>query len=150
MTYPYKYYRYVNLPKIPAKILNQINLNFDQYEKKDAGGHGNIYTWSDSFNQAVNEWCQQNICNEMYWGFQIIRGDLKPHTDNVTQIKMTYIVETGGPKVVTEWYETDHNTVVDSVILEAHRWHILKVNTPHGIKNTVPGDVRLSITGRLF
>lgn len=140
----------MNLPRIPDNILALINPNFDLYEKKDAGRHGNIYTWSDSFNQEINAWCQQNICNEMYWGFQIIRGDLKPHTDNVTQVKLTYLVETGGPNVVTEWYDQDHVTVIDSVILEPHRWHILKVDTPHGVKNTVADSVRLSITGRIF
>lgn len=140
----------MNLPKIPDNILALINPNFDLYEKKDAGRHGNIYTWSDSFNQEINSWCQQNICNEMYWGFQIIRGDLKPHIDNVTQVKLTYLVDTGGPDVVTEWYDQDNVTVLDSVVLEPHRWHILKVDTPHGVKNTVTGSVRLSITGRIF
>jgi hypothetical protein len=150
MTYPYRYFRYVNLPRIPDEILTQINPNFELYEKKDAGGHGKIYTWTDSFNQAVNEWCQQNICNEMYWGFQIIRGDLVPHIDNVTKIKMTYLVDLGGTDVVTEWYAEDKTTVIDSVILEANRWHILKVDTWHGVRNVAPDAVRLSITGRMF
>lgn len=150
MTYPYKYYRYINLPRLPAEILAQINPNFDLYEKKDAGRHGNIYTWSDSFNQAINEWCQQNICNEMYWGFQIIRGDLVPHIDITTTVKMTYLVDTGGPDVITEWYSDDKTTVIDSVVLEANRWHVLKVDTWHGVRNVDPGAVRLSITGRMF
>jgi hypothetical protein len=150
MSYPYKYYRYLSLPLIPQSVTDQINRNFDQYEKKDPGGHGLIYTWSDSFNQAVNDWCQQNICAEMYWGFQIIRGDLMPHIDNVTKVKLTYLVDTGGDHVITEWYDTDKTTVLDSVTLAANRWHMLKVDTWHGIRNVDPGAVRLSITGRVF
>jgi hypothetical protein len=150
MTYPYKHFRYINLPRIPDEILAKINPDFDLYEKKDAGKHGNIYTWSDSFNQAVNDWCQQNICDEMYWGFQIIRGDLVPHIDNVTEVKMTYLVDTGGPDVITEWYAEDKTTIIDSVVLEANRWHILKVNTWHSVRNVAPEAVRLSITGRIF
>ena len=150
MAYPYKYYRYINLPRIPDEILSQINPNFELYEKKDAGRHGDIYTWSDSFNQAINNWCQQNICDEMYWGFQIIRGDLVPHIDNVTKVKMTYLVDTGGQDVVTEWYAEDKTTVIDSVVLEANRWHILRVDTWHGVRNVSPDSARLSITGRIF
>jgi hypothetical protein len=131
-------------------VIQGINPNFDSYEKKDAGRHGNIYTWSDSFNQEVNDWCQRNICDEMWWGFQIIRGDLVPHIDNVTKSKLTYLVSLGGEKVVTDWYKDDKTTVVDSVIFESHRWHMIKVDEYHGVKNVQPGLIRLSITGRIF
>jgi uncharacterized protein YbbK (DUF523 family) len=91
-----------------------------------------------------------NICPEMYWGFQIIRGDMKPHLDNVTISKMNYVIDPGGSDVMTEWYDPDGITVIDSVVLESHRWHILKVDTLHGVKNLDPGAVRFGITGRIF
>lgn len=152
MAYPYKYYRFLNLPRIPDDILCQINREFDSYQRKNPGTGVNrdVYVWSDSFNQVINDWCQQNICSEMYWGFQIIRGNMQPHVDNVTVIKMNYLVDTGGPDVITEWYAEDGVTVIDSVVIDPHRWHILKVDTLHGVKNVMPGATRFSITGRIF
>lgn len=152
MSYPYKYYRFLNLPRIPDNILDQVNWEFDSYERKNPGNGINrdVYVWSDSFNQVINDWCQQNICSEMYWGFQIIGGDMKPHIDNTTRIKMNYLVDTGGPDVVTEWYAEDGFTMIDSVVIEPHRWHILKVDTLHGVKNVAPGATRFGITGRIF
>jgi hypothetical protein len=145
--YPYQYYRYVNLPQIPQSVIDQVNFNFDEYgEEKDKG----IYTWSDSFNASVNEWCQKNICAEMYWGFQIIRGDLGLHKDNVTLTKFCYLLDTGGNNVVTEFFEDDRTTLVDSVVLKPHQWHILKVDSFHSVRGVDPGRTRFSITGRIF
>lgn len=145
--YPYQYYRYVNLPQLPQSIVDQINFNFDDYERKSGRG---VYTWTDSFNESVNEWCQKNICAEMYWGFQIIRGDLGIHKDVGTLTKFCYLLDTGGDNVITEFFEDDKITVVDSVNLEPHRWHILKVDTFHGIRGVDPGRIRFSITGKIF
>ena len=148
--YPYQYYRYIDLPKLPDEILSQINFNFEQYDKKDSGKNGSIYTWSDSFNHTINDWCQKNICSSIYWGFQIIRGDLPLHKDNGTLTKFVYLIDSGGAEVVTDWYDETQTEIVDSVILETHRWHILKVDSFHAVKNIVPGRVRFSITGRIF
>jgi hypothetical protein len=148
--YPYRYYRYINLPKLPENILQKVNWNFNEYEKKTTEQSDNIYTWSDSFNDEVNQWCQNNICSDMYWGFQIIRGDLSPHKDNGTLTKFVYLLDNGGPDVITEWFNEDKTTVVDSVILETHRWHILKVDSFHGVRGVLPSKTRFSITGVIF
>jgi hypothetical protein len=148
--YSYKYYRYINLPKIPQSVIDQINLNFDQYEKKDAGYHGDDYKWSDSFNSAVDQWCKQNICDEMWWAFQFIKGGLMPHIDIATKYKFVYLLDTGGSNVITEWYNEDRSEVVDSVVLEPFRWHMLKVDTWHSVRGVQPGQIRYSITGKLF
>ena len=148
--YPYKYYQYVNLPKLPEDVLEKTNRNWHEYEKKDSGWKDNIYTWSDSFNTEINQWCKENICSSIYWGFQIIRGDLPLHKDIGTKIKFVYLIDNGGPDVVTEWYDEDQNTLVDSVILEKHRWHILKVDSFHRIQGISSPMVRFSVTGRIF
>ena len=147
--YPYSYFRYINLPKIPNEILNQLNYDFSSYADKTNAHEGN-YRWSDSHNKMINDWCQQNICNDMYWAFQIISGDLPIHKDNVTKNKFIYLIETGGDNVITEFYDEDKTTVLQSVIIETHRWHMLKVDTFHGVRNIDPGKIRFSITGRIF
>lgn len=145
--YSYHYYRYVNLPKLPEELIAGINKNFDEYEVKV---QADTYTWSNSFNQDINAWCRNNICDNMYWGFQIIRGDLATHVDRETEIKFIYLLDTGGDNVVTSFYKEDNATVVDSVVLEPHRWHILKVDIPHGVTGVEYGRTRFSITGKIF
>lgn len=144
------YTRYLNLPRIPDSVLSKINYNFNEYNKK-AGEGGSIYSWTDDFNQDVNAWCQSNICDTMYWAFQIIRGDLEMHKDTGgTLTKLIYLLETGGSNVATEFYADDKTTLLESVVLEPHRWHILKADTYHGVSGVEPGKIRFSITGRVF
>jgi hypothetical protein len=147
MAYPYKYYRYLNLPKIPSDIF--INYNFDEYEKKVQGLINPGYVWTDSFNNEINEWCKKNICDDMYYAFQIIKTDIGIHTDNQTKIKFLYVLETGGDNVITEWYSED-NTVVDSVVIQPNKWCVIKVDYPHAVKNIESGKTRFAITGRIF
>lgn len=147
--YPYRYFRYLNLPPIPENLLDQLPRDFDSYQRKDPGKWGDGYKWTDSHNQDINAWCQANICDSMYWGFQIIKSDLAPHIDNGTKYKLVYLIDTGGPDILTEWFDQELNQV-DSVILEAKRWHMLKVDSLHSVRGLLPGAVRHSVTGRLF
>lgn len=146
--YPYKYYRYVNLPKIPVDIVKGINWNIDSYESHSP--NPDSYKWSDSFNKDINEWCQKNICDEIYWAFQIIRTDLIIHRDIGTKTKFNYLIDTGGDKVTTNFYDEDQTTLVDSVVFEPERWHILKADSYHQVLGVVPGRIRLAVTGRIF
>ena len=148
MSYPYKYYRYLNLPSVPKDIF--VNYNFDEYEKKVQGLTNPGYVWTDSFNYSIDKWCKENICADVYFAFQIIKTDIDIHIDNQTKIKFLYILETGGDNVITEWYSEDKKTVVNSVVLEPNKWCMIKVDSPHSVKNVESGKTRFSITGRLF
>ena len=103
----------------------------------------------DEFNKEINSWCQENICDTMYWAFQIVSNDLPMHRDLGTKIKLTYILQTGGKDTVTEWYN-DKEELVESVALEPFRWHIFKADSYHAVKNITPGQQRFSVTGRVF
>ena len=148
MSYPYKYYQYLNLPSVPKDIF--VNYNFDEYEKKVQGVVNPGYVWTDSFNYSIDKWCKENVCADVYFAFQIIKTDIDIHIDNQTKIKFLYILETGGNDVITEWYSEDKKTVVNSVVLEPNKWCMIKVDSPHSVKNVESGKTRFSITGRLF
>ena len=147
--YPYHYYRQLNLPRVPDDILAQINLDPKDYTKTLRLTH-DVYTWTDQFNEAINSWCQENICKEMYWAFQFMTGDLPIHKDNVTLNKFVYVIEPGGLNVVTSFYTEDHSTQLESIVLETHKWYILKVDTPHDVSGIEPGKLRFAITSRIF
>ena len=146
--YPARYIRYFNLPLIPGRILSQINFDLDQYEKR-VSAHG-VYTWSDSFNQELDAWCKENICADMYYAFQIIRGDLPLHRDKGTKTKLIYLLQNGGDQVRTEFLDDDESTVLQSEIVPTHRWHVMKVDTLHRVIGVDPKKIRFSIVSRIF
>jgi hypothetical protein len=120
------------------------------HEYADKVNFGDIYTWSDSFNDVINIWCQENICKEMYWAFQIIRADMPIHKDKGTKTKFCYLLDLGGDNVETKFYDDDKTTVVDSVVLKSHKWHILNVDSFHNVVGIEPDKTRFSITGKIF
>ena len=142
-------YRYVNFPQIPKEILEKINWNLSEYQRKAFTNYADSYLWSDDFNQEIDQWGKANICDSMYFAFQIISADLAMHKDRSTKIKLSYILQTGGPRAATEWYN-DQEELIQSAVLEPFRWHIFKADTYHAVKNIDPGQSRFSITARIF
>ena len=139
--------QYVNLPAIPHSIVSHLPTSLDAYERKV---DYDVYVWTDSFNQEINAWCKQNICEEMYWGFQIIQGDLPCHKDIGTKIKFVYVLETGGDHVVTNFYQEDQKTITHSFVIKPGRWHILEADRYHDVQGVEVGQYRMSVTGRIF
>ena len=140
--------RYLNLPPIPQTILDKIPRDFDLYEKKTYYPESN-YVWTDSFNQELNEWACQNIGPDLWFGFQIISGDVPIHSDFGTLTKLIYLIDDGGSGVQTVFYK-DHNTEEYSTIIEIGRWHLLQADKLHSVKGVIPGRTRFSATARIF
>jgi hypothetical protein len=140
-----QYIQYINLPVIPEDIVNSLPQSMNLYDLQCQGN----YNWSDSFNDKLNQWAQKNICNEMYFAFQFITGDLPIHKDIGTQTKFVYIIETGGPNVITKFWDDDYN-LLDEYCIEKNRWHILKADTNHSVEGIKNGNLRWSVTARIF
>lgn len=149
MALPNRYIQYLKLPTIPQDIIGTVIKDADVHFKKAKFIHGS-YCWSDFENEAVNKWCQENICSEMYFGFQIFKGNAELHKDIGSHTKIVYLIQTGGSNVRTEFFKDDGTTLLDSYCIETNQWHILKADTFHHVMGVEPGQVRLSITGRIF
>lgn len=136
---------------MPSSLLEKLNWDLEKYaNKNNIALFEKEYLWSDDFNQEIDQWGKENICPNMYFGFQIISYDLPLHKDHVTVSKLNYILDTGGENVVTEWYDDDQTTLLQSTILEPFRWHIIKADTYHTVKNVGPNKKRFAITSRIF
>jgi hypothetical protein len=141
--------RYLNLPKIPNEILNNLNYEFTQYSFKSNFLNG-AYKWSDSFNQEIDAWCKQNICDTMHWGFQFMNSDIVVHKDVGTEVKLTYLIDAGGANVRTNFFEDDKTTMTHSFVIPIHRWHILCASKYHSVEGIESKHTRFSLTGRVF
>lgn len=144
-------YRYLNLPQIPNELIDNLSRNFDTYEiswspRPEKGNYFKSKTGIDK----ISEWCKNNVCESAHWDFQIIKGDMPIHTDAATVSKLMYLIDTGGDNVVSEFYDLEKSKLLESVVYEKNKWVLLRVDTPHRVKNITPGLVRFSITGRMF
>jgi hypothetical protein len=145
-----RYIQYLNLPRIPDSILSKIPLDPEMYTTW-TNGHKNLdnYKWSDLYSQELNTWCKEYVCADMYFGFQIMFGHNEMHKDRDTLTKINYVITLGGDNVTTAFYD-DQSTLLDAYCIEPHRWHIFKADTYHQVQNLEPGQVRFSVTGRIF
>lgn len=140
--------RYLELPKIPNSIIDNLPADWKQYDQK-VSYSGSNYTWTDSFNQEINSWCQEHISQGMYFGFQIMTGNVPMHKDVGTLTKLVYLLQPGGKNVTTNFYNDDR-TLAHSFVIEPFRWHVLRADSFHSVDHIEPDQVRFSITGRIF
>lgn len=140
--------RYLELPPVPQAILRNIPNDYTLFENKHVRP-GSVYVWSDTFNTELNQWGQQHIGKDLYFGFQIITGDLLPHRDIGTLTKIVYLIDTGGNDVETVFYN-DNGGEEYSFVIEPHRWHLLNVSKLHSVRGIKSGQTRFSVTARIF
>jgi hypothetical protein len=145
--YEPRWLQYIDLPPIPEALIKELDQNFDAFAPKSQYEN---YVWSDSFNHQINDWCQKNICQNMYWGFQIMQGDVPKHKDVGTQTKFIYLITSGGDQVHTRFWADDGETQLADYVTECGRWHLLKADTMHSVEGIQPKSVRFSVTGRVF
>ena len=143
--YKSRYIQYVNLPSIPEDIIQNLPTKLDVYKKETIEN----YHWTDSFNEKLNAWAQENICKDIYYAFQMMTGDIPRHKDIDTKTKFVYIIDTGGSNVVTRFWDNDH-MLLDEYIIEPFRWHILKADTYHSVEGIETDRYRWSVTARIF
>ena len=147
-----RYIQYLKLPRIPDHIINKIPLDPNMYTTW-SNGYKNLetYKWSDMYCEDLNEWCRQNVCEDMYFGLQMLFGHNQRHKDKGTLTKINSVITTGGQNVTTVFYDDIQSDLAcDSYQIEPHRWHIFKADAYHQVHNLEPGQVRFGVTGRIF
>ena len=134
----------IALPEVPVDILDiarQQAINWVESVK----GTNKMYRWIPA-NPMVDKWCKENICEYAQWAVQVLTGDLPKHIDESSQVKIQYLIETGGNNVISKSYKNDY--VVHSVVCDTNKWYILQTNEFHGVYGVT--DVRIALAARLF
>ena len=78
---------------------------------------------------------------------QTIKGGMRTaiHIDLDRHYVYNYIIDTGGPRVFTNWYNSQRK-IIESVEIEPFRWHQIDVSQLHNVSGATPGRTRLAIT----
>ncbi len=140
------------LPKVPPNIIDEVHNSIrDGINRAWEGDRAQYkldqYSWIPG-NSAVQSWCSENICPDIYFGIQVITANLPIHRDIETEVKFNYVIDSGGDLPETSFY-TDEHELIESIVLQPHIWHILNVHKFHDVKNVTPGKTRISIVGRI-
>lgn len=162
-------FSYLNLPALPLELeqlcLDNIDLidndaRLNELNKKEGIGHSITY-----IPQVVHSWILKNILlpnfnpvpAEMttktmlhvshYIKHQEGTGVHPTHIDYGRKYAINYIIDTGGDNVKTYWTDDSKNIIIEEVVIEPKRWHILKVNPAwHGVTGIRIGKLRTIIS----
>lgn len=134
----------IKFPQIPNEIADIVRQQAIQWVEFDNIAKEN-YGWIPA-NVIVDKWGKENICEYAQWAVQVLIADLPKHIDENSQVKIQYVLETGGKNVISKSYK--NNYVVHSMVCDANKWYILKTNEFHGVYGVT--DVRISLAARIF
>ena len=140
---------YLNFPSIPTSIIDALPKNYDEYDQEKFAPSGNRFCYSRSFTADLDKWCKQNICPSSYFGFQLIHEDLHVHKDEIALIKLIYLIDPGGEKITTTWYDDDFNKVT-AYEIEPFRWCLMKIDWWHDVVGIEPGRSRVAVASKMF
>jgi hypothetical protein len=157
-------FKYLDLlPLVPEELLvNPIpNYTKDNIGFTDGGRNGRSATYTRwGTTPELTEWIRTNITElvsicgiqTMSWpdNLPASKRNVDPHCDK-RRWALNYVYETGGPNVATTLYQEkgyplirdpgcrltkfDGLEVVESVVIEPRRWHLLSTNVLHGVSN---------------
>lgn len=98
--------------------------------------------------QTVQAWLNKNIMQGS-WHIQYFDRDQPIHKDPKTSTRLLYLLNPGGPKVLTGFY-TEDKVLIKQTQLQPQRWYILKADQWHDVQDILPGRLRIMITARVF
>jgi len=132
---------------VPDSLLNKIPTDIAEYKIKS-----NYFTfnWSESNNEDLNIWGRENISPDLYFAYMLIKGDLILHKDVGTTLKLNYVINPGGSRVVTRFWDDNKKDMLAEYEIVPHRWHIFKADNFHSVYGIEKNNLRLSITAQLF
>jgi hypothetical protein len=130
------------LPKIPINLLNSledIEKFKNCYPNKNYQDTYASYEVPDKLNLFLKKYFNFSF-NARY---QVIKKRLPIHTDYVIE-KFNYIIEPGGEKVITRWWDSEKN-IIQECLMKTNKWYKLKVNIPHDITEIYSPRISIQI-----
>ena len=134
----------IKLPLVPTHIGDIVKRQAIQWVEYDNTSNEN-YGWIPA-NPAVEKWCKENICEYAQWAVQVLTGDLPKHIDENSQVKIQFLLDTGGENVISKSYKNDY--IVHSIVCDNNKWYILQTDEFHGVYGVT--GVRIALAARIY
>lgn len=180
------YYKLLDLPPIPEHLIDceKIkNLTVVQdigygkvHEKSGIKLTACKYSYADADDQKLLKWVRENICNKLikvlYQSQINVSNSYSTHIvhSDIKRIRaLNYIIETGGPNTLLNWYKEKNQPIrrgkvsggsqsdtgyvsyddlelLESVHLEKHTWSLIATNVLHEVDFIESERISLSIS----
>jgi hypothetical protein len=134
----------ISLPKVPTHLLDIVRQQALDWVES-VRGTDKMYRWIPA-NTIVEKWCKENICEYAQWAVQVLTADVPKHVDENSQVKIQYLLESGGENVTSKSYKNDY--VVHSMVCDTDKWYILKTDEFHGVYGVT--GVRIALAARIY
>ena len=136
-------FRYLdNIPPIPIDLLPEVY--------KSLLGTNIFVTPNDVYyiyqaTPILRDFLSTYFDNQLYnFRVQVIHADTAAHIDHNRNDAINYIVETGGNNVTTSFYD-DATVPIESHVINALRWHTLKVCVKHSVNNITHPRIAVTV-----
>jgi hypothetical protein len=134
----------IKFPQIPNEIADIIRQQAIKWVELDNIAKEN-YGWIPA-NAIVDKWGKENVCECAQWAVQVLIADLPKHVDENSQVKIQYLLETGGENVISKSYK--NNYAVHSIVCDTDKWYILKTDEFHGVYGVT--GIRIALAARIY
>lgn len=137
------YFEYIDfLPSIPVDLESHV---FSSIEGMDLFHKKNdvykIFDAAPQLKEFLKDFFDLSIYNIRV---QSITSDPLIHVDHNRTEAINYIISPGGDNVITSFYN-DQLTVIEEIQIHSKKWHRLKVDTKHSVRNII-SPPRVAIT----
>jgi hypothetical protein len=83
-----------------------------------------------------------------FFHIHVMNRDVDIHKDLGRDSCYNYIINSGGPNVLTNHYD-DNKNLIHSIKIEENRWHLLNSETYHNVTNLKSTRLAISVTSTL-
>lgn len=139
------YLVYLDLPEIPEHLIEPIDVIINKPPKPDSKIPTDFAPFQTRLvSKELFEWVQDMFKIKCYTQYQIIKRGLPTHKDVRRTVAFNYILETGGPNVLTTIYD-DTKKMIDYEEIKPHIWHRLKTDVFHNVTGITSSRVSISV-----
>lgn len=146
-----KYINYLDLPTVPEYLLDAVSSIIAS--PRTAGVTDRNFFQIREASEELRNWAEENIKTVPFKfraHYQIIGQGIPIHRDQSYQnsvartLAINYLLDTGGDAVSTVIYDDDKR-ILESEIIQSHRWHSIKVDMLHCVLGLQPGIFRVAL-----
>jgi len=140
-----KHLVYLDLPSIPEELLEPIDVIINK-PRKDIIHISSDYDFFQTreVSKELENWISSFLKRECIINYQIVKKGIDIHKDFGRRVAFNYLLDTGGHYASTCFYN-EQQQIIDIAIIKPKKWHRLKVDVFHNVKNLHRERVAVSV-----
>jgi hypothetical protein len=140
-----EYLVYLDLPKVPENLIEPLDVIINKPPKPGSNVPSDFAPFQTRLvSNELFEWVQDMFKLKCYTQYQIVRRGIPVHKDIGRSVAFNYILQTGGPKVLTTIHDESKRLIAYEQ-LEPMSWHRLKTDVYHSVTGLTAERIAISV-----